>query len=116
VTWPSSHVGPFPQHSESLPTRRGASADGTQIVACLESAPRDGHRAMTDTDPGTPGQADRYRETASAVRALIPLMQQPELREQLRLLALEYDRLAHGIEGLSESLRTPPDRRSGPDS
>jgi hypothetical protein len=71
---------------------------------------------MTDTNPGTPGQAHRYREIASSVRALIPQMQQPEVRQQLRLLALEYERLAQGIEAMSEWLRTPTDRWSGPDS
>jgi hypothetical protein len=71
---------------------------------------------MTDTDPGNPGQAHRYREIASSVRALIPLMQQPEVRKQLRLLALEYERLAQGIEAIAEWLRTPTDRWSRPDS
>lgn len=71
---------------------------------------------MTDTNPGTPGQAHRYREIAGSVRALIPQMQQPEVREQLRLLALEYERLAQGIEAMSEWLRTPTDRRPAPDS
>jgi hypothetical protein len=71
---------------------------------------------MTDTDPGPPGQAHRYREIASFVRKLIPLMQQPEVREQLRLLALEYERLAQGIEAMSEWLRAPTDRWSRPDS
>jgi hypothetical protein len=65
---------------------------------------------MTDTNPG---QAERYREIASAVRALIPLMQQPDVREQLRLLALEYGRLAQGIEAVSESLRNSNNRGAG---
>jgi hypothetical protein len=43
-------------------------------------------------------------------------MQQPEVRQQLRVLALEYERLAQGIEAMSEWLRTPTDRWSGPDS
>ena len=71
---------------------------------------------MTDTNPGPPGQAHRYREIAGSVRALIPQMQQPEVREQLRLLALEYERLAQGIEAMSEWVRTPTDRWPAPDS
>jgi hypothetical protein len=38
------------------------------------------------------------------------------VRQQLCLLALEYERLAQGIEAMSEWLRTPTDRWSGPDS
>ena len=62
---------------------------------------------MTDTDSGTRVQtASRYRERANCIRALIPLMQYAEVRDQLSLLAVEYDKLAQCIEAVSESLRT----------
>ena len=61
---------------------------------------------MEDSDPDTQGQAERYREKAINVRALIPTIGTPEVREQLRLIALEYDRLAVGIEDVSGSLGT----------
>jgi hypothetical protein len=62
---------------------------------------------MEDSDQDTHGQTERYREKAINVRALIPTIGTPEVREQLRLIALEYDRLAAGLEDVSESLGTP---------
>ena len=117
VTWPA-------QPRRSFPTAFGIAAyearcERWQAADCSVRrirGGRDGQHAMTDTDPGTPGQAHRYREIASSVRALIPQMQQPEVRQQLRLLALEYERLAQGIEAMSEWLRIQTDRWSGPDS
>ena len=50
---------------------------------------------MTDIDLAPPpGQADRYREMASRIRTLTSLVQYAEIREQLSLLALQYERLA----------------------
>jgi hypothetical protein len=68
---------------------------------------------MTDKDSGGPAKAERYREIANSVRALIPSMQNSDVRDQLDVLALEYDQLARCVEALSESLRTPPAPHSG---
>jgi hypothetical protein len=62
---------------------------------------------MTDTDSITPAQADRYREIANSIRALIPLMQYAAVKEQLVSLALQYEKLAQCIETVSESLHMP---------
>ncbi len=62
---------------------------------------------MTSTDSVGPAKAERYREIANSVRALIPSMRNPEVRDQLDVLALEYEKLAHCLEALSQSLRTP---------
>lgn len=61
---------------------------------------------MTDTDSVAPAKAERYREIANSVRALIPSMHDSGVRDQLDVLALEYDQLARCLEALSESLRT----------
>jgi len=61
--------------------------------------------AMTDTNSVAPAQASRYREIASSVRALIPLMQYSEVRDELGVLALEYERLALCLEALADSRR-----------
>ena len=61
--------------------------------------------AMMDTNSVTPAQASRYREIASSVRALIPLMQYSEVRDELCVLALRYEKLARCVEALSESRR-----------
>ena len=62
---------------------------------------------MTDKDSVTPPKAaNRYRETANSIRALIPLMQYAAVRDQLSVLAVEYDKLAECIEAVSESLQT----------
>jgi hypothetical protein len=52
---------------------------------------------MTDADSATPTRS--YREVACTIRALIPLMQYSEVRDQLRLLALQYEKLAQSLEG-----------------
>ncbi len=62
---------------------------------------------MTSTDSVGPAKAERYREIANSVRALIPSMRNPEVRDQLDVLALEYEQLARCLEALSQSLRTP---------
>jgi hypothetical protein len=54
---------------------------------------------MTDADSATPIQSDLYREMACAIRALIPLMKYSEVRDQLCLLALQYEKLAQSLEG-----------------
>ena len=61
---------------------------------------------MTDTDSGaTPTPAKRYREMALSVRNLIPHMEHAEVRDQLSALALQYERLAEGLETVSDSLQ-----------
>lgn len=62
---------------------------------------------MTTTDSVGPAKAERYREIANSVRALIPSMHDPEVRDQLDVLALEYEQLARCLEALSQSLPTP---------
>ena len=42
---------------------------------------------MTSTDSVGPAKAERYREIANSVRALIPSMRNPEVRDQLDVLA-----------------------------
>jgi hypothetical protein len=54
---------------------------------------------MTDADSATATQSDPYREMASAIRALIPLMKYSEVRDQLCLLAFQYEKLAQSLEG-----------------
>ena len=70
---------------------------------------------MTDTDADTQRHAERYREMASSVRDLIPVIGSPEVREALRLIALEYDRLAGGIEAVCKSLGTTANSGLKPD-
>jgi len=65
---------------------------------------------MTDTDRATPAPAKHYREVALSVRNLIPLMEQTEVRDQLATLALQYEKLAEGLETLSDSLQMPRSR------
>jgi len=62
---------------------------------------------MRDTDSVGPAKAERYREIASSVRALIPSMHDSEVRDELGVLALEYDKLARWLEALAESPRHP---------
>jgi hypothetical protein len=54
---------------------------------------------MTDAYSATPTQSDLYREMAHTIRALIPLMKYSEVRDQLCLLALQYEKLAQSLEG-----------------
>jgi hypothetical protein len=61
---------------------------------------------MTTSDSVGPAKAERYREIANSVRALIPSMRSEEVRDQLDVLALEYEQLARCLEALSQSL--PP--------
>lgn len=68
---------------------------------------------MTQPESAAPTQKNRYREMALAVRALIPSMQYADARDQLSLLALQYERLAQGLEAVSESLRAPAAQRLG---
>jgi hypothetical protein len=66
---------------------------------------------MSNTEDGR-AQADHYREIAGSIRALIPLMQYAAVRDQLGLLALEYERLAQCVETMPEALQTPTGTRS----
>jgi hypothetical protein len=54
---------------------------------------------MTDADSATPTQSDLYREMACAIRAHIPLMKYSEVKDQLCLLARQYEKLAQYLEG-----------------
>jgi hypothetical protein len=66
---------------------------------------------MNEVEPGVPNPGDQYRESARAMRALIPTMRDPEAKEQLGLIALQYERLAEGLDRTSEWLRvtaSPP--------
>jgi len=63
---------------------------------------------MTDNNNSVgPAQAERYREIANSVRALIPSMQYSEVRDELGVLALESEKLARWLEALAESPRHP---------
>jgi hypothetical protein len=61
---------------------------------------------MPDIDPATRSPGEHYRELGLTVRALIPLMRDPQVKEQLTFLALQYESLADGIAAVSDSLRT----------
>ncbi|TLY69948.1 MAG: hypothetical protein E6K47_05425 [Gammaproteobacteria bacterium] len=63
---------------------------------------------MRDTDSVGPAKAERYREIASSVRALIPSMHDSDVRDQLDVLALEYETLARYLEALSERTLQAP--------
>ena len=63
---------------------------------------------MRDTDSVGPAKAERYREIASSVRALIPSMHDSDVRDQLDVLALEYETLARCVEALSERTLQAP--------
>jgi hypothetical protein len=54
---------------------------------------------MTDAD---------YREMASEIRDLIPLLLHSEAGADLRLLADRYERLAHYLEGLHGTVPDTP--------
>ena len=69
---------------------------------------------MTDIDSVQPAQAERYREKANSVRALIPSMQYSEVRDELGVLALEYEKLAQWLEALAESPRHESPRHESP--
>jgi len=68
---------------------------------------------MDDDSVPAPQGGDRYREIASSLRALLPTMKNEEVRSQLSMLAIEYDKLAQCMEAVSESLQHPPAPRSG---
>ena len=53
---------------------------------------------MADTDATRRTECKRYRETATDIRALIPAAKDPEAAEELRRLALGYQRLAEYLE------------------
>src|SRR5439155_8858476 len=71
---------------------------------------------MTDNNSLGPAKAERYREIASSVRALIPSMQYSEVRDELGVLALEYEKLARWLEALAESPGTRKLRSGQPSS
>ena len=50
---------------------------------------------MDDDSVPAPQGGDRYRDIASSLRALVPTMKNEEVRVQLSMLALEYEKLAH---------------------
>jgi hypothetical protein len=39
-------------------------------------------------------ERERYREISTEIRALFPMLKHPETREELRLLAARYEKLA----------------------
>jgi hypothetical protein len=49
---------------------------------------------VTDADSASQAECDRYRAMASDIRARIPTLKDPEAAEDLRLLAVRYERLA----------------------
>jgi hypothetical protein len=71
---------------------------------------------MTDNDSITPARAGRYQEMAIRLHALVSLMKTSEARDQLSVLAVEYERLAQCVKTVSESLQTPTAPGSGDSS
>jgi Arc/MetJ-type ribon-helix-helix transcriptional regulator len=53
---------------------------------------------MTDADSAKRVECDRYRTMANEIRALLPRLSQSEAIEELRLLAIRYERLAEHLE------------------
>lgn len=50
---------------------------------------------------GTSGDSDRYRKLASDIRALVPNLRNPDVIEELRVVAACYDSLAQHLEALT---------------
>jgi hypothetical protein len=61
--------------------------------------------AMDNSDLGRPLRGDHYREIAGEVRDLIPLVQHPKARKQLRKLVVKYERLADALKKEASGLR-----------
>jgi hypothetical protein len=55
-----------------------------------------------DAYSATPAPSNSYRATAFAIRALLPTLQSPEVRGELRLLAAYYERLAGYVDATLE--------------
>jgi len=51
---------------------------------------------------GTSGDSDRYRKLASDIRALVPNLKDPDVIEELRVVAACYDSLAQHLETLTD--------------
>jgi hypothetical protein len=58
-------------------------------------------RPMHD-QTGTSGDSDRYRKLASDIRALVPNLRDPDVIEELRVVAACYDSLAQHLETLAD--------------
>lgn len=58
-----------------------------------------------NTDDLKRAQCDRYRAIADALRFVVTRMKHAEAAEELRLLALSYERLAEHAEGALSSTR-----------
>ena len=56
-----------------------------------------------DTDDSTRAQCDRYRAIADALRFVVRIMTHAEAAEELRLLAVSYERLAEHAEGAMDA-------------
>ena len=56
-----------------------------------------------DSDTTKRALSERYREMAKELRLLLPKMKQPAAAEELRLLAVRYERLAEHAEAVSDS-------------
>ena len=48
-------------------------------------------------------ERERYREIATEIRTLFPMLKYPETREELRLLAAGYERLAKYLEAAPDT-------------
>lgn len=53
---------------------------------------------MDNSDSGRTFWGYHYREIAGEMRDLIPLVNQPRTKKQLRLLAVKYEQLAETLE------------------
>ena len=56
---------------------------------------------MADSDEARREECGRYREVANAILALVPTMKHSEIAEDLRLLAMRYEKLADHLETAS---------------
>jgi hypothetical protein len=51
---------------------------------------------------GTSGDSGRYRKLANDIRALVPNLRDPDVIEELRVVAACYDSLAQHLEARAE--------------
>lgn len=75
----------------ALPINMGIT-DRRWVAAHLES--HAGFRLLGRESTMTNVERKRYREIATEIRALFPMLKYPEALEELRLLAARYERLA----------------------
>ena len=63
---------------------------------------------MSRNDSSTHVESDRFRATASAIRALIRVAKDPDVRNELTMLVAQYEKLARYAESLELLSLTKP--------